>query len=497
VGTKENVAAFDGEEKPLNTANAASLTVVAQALKFFLRIGSQIFVARILFPADYGLVAMAGPLLALIGLIGDLGLSQAIIQKKDLTESDVSTMFWVGAGVNVILCAVAAGCSYGLAWIYHEPRIVGITFALLPVTLISSFSAQQGALLIRRLKFGLLAITDVASGAAGLVAALAVALAGFGYWAIIAGMAAESLVTCAVFWYTSKWKISRPHLNAGTMTMLSAGSHITGYNLANFVTTSLDTFLLGVAHGNVALGLYDKGYKLVTQPLGQVIAPFNRITVPILLRLQDDEPKYADTYLFIVKILTLAVTPGIVVLMFAAGPLTLALLGDKWSSLAPVVAWFGVGALGSILYTSTYWLFVSQHRTKEQLKFVFATSAISTVGFVAGLYWGAQGVAAGGGLSFLLVCVPLTCWGATRRGPVTGRALLAALRPFVLPLAVSIGAVELFTMELVSMSPIVSAAGSVVTAYIAFGLGLLLTGDGRALLGRVWKLKGRVLKRGH
>src|SRR5258708_38087197 len=103
------------------------------------------------------------------------------------------------------------------------------------------------------------------------------------------------------------------------------------------------------------------------------------------------------------RLMLLIGVPAILFAMLMAQPLILLLLGPRWDGVAPVFSWLCIGSLASPIYSSTFWLFTTQERTGRQMTYVAATSAISVMSFIAGLPWGPAGVAAGAGLSFLLV----------------------------------------------------------------------------------------------
>jgi PST family polysaccharide transporter len=241
------------------------------------------------------------------------------------------------------------------------------------------------------------------------------------------------------------------------------------------------------------LGLYDRAYRIVTNPVSQLTTPFGRVALPLLQRLRSDDAKYRSTYLSMVRMAVALGTPAILTVLVFAKPIFLVLLGPRWSAIAPIVTWMCVGALGSTTFASTFWLFASQGRTAEQLRYVTVTSIVSVLGFLAGLPWGAVGVAAGGALSFLFVSTPVICWGATREGAVRPRALLIALGPLALVTLATAGALGAFSV-------LQQAAGrwwlllAPIVAYACFTALLFTFPAGRRMLanvrGMLWLSRG-------
>lgn len=474
--------------------HGSGTTFAAQGAKFLIKLTTQILIARLLLPADYGLVAMVAPILSLSYLMGELGLGQAIVLQSSITPADVSSLFWFSLLLNSLSAAALMLVAPAFAWLYHEPRTVQITLALAPLLPITGLAAQHIALLNRQMRFTALAVLDVIPPAIALAAALTAARSGWGYWSLIAFAAAESISTVVVAWSVSGWRPSRPTRHPQIGRLIRIGGDITGCNLAGYVATSLDNILLGTFKGSVALGLYDRGRKLVMQPLQQLLTPVGRVAIPLLMRLRGDPCRYKGAYLDAVRMMMLAATPGILFTITMARPLIVFLLGPRWEGVAPVFSWLCLGGLASPLYSSMSWLFTTQDQTRRQVAYATQTSVISVLAFVVGLPWGPVGVAAGAALSFVLISTPLVCWGATKRGIVTLFDLIAALLPFVIS-----GGVTAAVLELVQPCAPVHGAGllamSVVLSYGTFVGVLLCLPGGQPIVRRAWHF-GTLLTRG-
>ncbi len=474
-----------------HSVQGSAMTFAAQGLKFLVKIATQILIARLLVPADYGLVAMVAPILALSYLMGDLGLGQAIVIQRDITSTEISSLFWFGLLLNCALAAALMAISPGIAWLYHEPRTMPITLMLAALLPISGLAAQHTALLNRHMRFTVLSALDVVPPTLGLLAGLTAARSGWGYWSLVTVAVAETLSTVVLAWSLSDWRPGWPIRAPGIGRLLRVGWHITGYNLAGYATTSLDNILLGVFQGSAALGLYDRGYKLVTQPVAQLLMPVGRVAVPLLTRLRTDPQRYKRAYVDMLRVMMLVGVPGILFTMIMAQPLVLLLLGRQWEGVAPIFSWLCLGSLASPLYSSTFWLFTTQDQTKRQLCYVAATSVISVVAFIAGLPWGPAGVAAGAGLSFLLISAPLVCWGATKRGMVGPMDLAAALLPLTIAAAATVAALHL-VRESLAVDGAAMLLGAAVLSYAVFVGVLLCLPFGQPVVRRAWHL-GMVL----
>jgi len=464
---------------PAGAALGGIAVVGAQFVKFLIRFGMQVVLARLLLPADYGLIAMVAPVLALVTLIADLGLGQAVILRQTFDDRAISSLFWLGLAVNLALAVLVMAMSPVIAWFYHEPRLISITLALAALIPIASFTIQPSAMLSRDLRFKTLAIIDVVVPFTGAAAGFVAAWAGLGYWALIVSSAVECIMLPVLIWCATSWRPSWPTFERSALSLVRVGGHITGYNLAQYITNTADNVLLAISAGPVPLGLYDKAFKTVTLSTAQIITPINRVIIPLLAK-EPDPSKYAALFLSMVQLMLLAGAPGIIFVGVQANPVMRLLLGENWGGVGPITTWLCLGCLAAPIYASASWLFTSQDRSGQQLRYGAIVSAISLISFIAGIPWGAEGVAAGSGLSLFLISTPYMCYHATKSGPVSIGGLTKALAPL---LTASIGLVIILYAASVSLP---STTGillvELLLSYVWFFAVIVALPDGRKLL---------------
>ena len=218
------------------SARGAARTFVAQMAKLVVQFGTQIVLARLIEPAAFGLVAMAMPLIGFINIFADLGLSQAIIQRRDITRAQLNALFWVNVGFTVCLAAIVAALAPLAAAFYGEPRVAGIVIALSGLLIASGLSLQHMALLSRNLQFGALAAIDIAGPVMASAVGIGAALAGMGYWSLVLMQVANTATLTLLCWVFDDWRPSWPRWEAGTGGMLRVGGHLTGSNMASYLS---------------------------------------------------------------------------------------------------------------------------------------------------------------------------------------------------------------------------------------------------------------------
>src|SRR3984885_2517053 len=160
------------------------LTLTSQGAQFLMQTVSTVVLARLLTPADFGLVAMVSAITGLGQAFADLGLSEATIQRKDITHEQISALFWTNGAIGLALTLITAALAPLLAKFYREPKLIEITLVLSLTFLIGGLRVQADALLKRQMRFSSLAVRDIASSAIGVCVAIVTARAGLGYWVL-------------------------------------------------------------------------------------------------------------------------------------------------------------------------------------------------------------------------------------------------------------------------------------------------------------------------
>jgi PST family polysaccharide transporter len=246
--------------------------------------------------------------------------------------------------------------------------------------------------------------------------------------------------------------------------------------------------IVGLAKGKVALGLYDRSYNLVVRPVNQLLSPVNRIAVPLLSRLLEEPEKYRAVYLQMVRVATILLLPAMLVGISNATLLVRVLLGPHWPDAAPIFSWLCVGGIASGIYTSGYWLLISQNRTRELRHLTLVAAFINLTSFLVGaIFWGVVGVAIGASLSYALLTTPLLLLGATRRGPVQPKDLLFVATPFVFAGIVTY-AVLVFSLRRIPLQGLERLGAITLVSYALVTALCLVSAENRRLFARTREL---------
>ena len=413
------------------SARGGAVTMVTQGVKFVVRMASTIALARLLSPSDYGLIAMVAILVDFVSMFQHMGLSTATVRWPEINHRQVSTLFWLNTVLSIAIMIAVLAFAPLLAWFYNEPRLIAVTACYAVAVFLTGLNIQHEAILARQMRFGTIAAIEITSIVIGLVAAVAAAWYGAGYWALVVNQLVMTLASVIGVWATCRWIPGLPSRNSGIRSLLAYGGNLTGYNVTNYFARNLDNALIGKFWGAYQLGVYSRAYQMLLMPMNQINNPLVAVAVPALSRLTDSPERYRTAYLKILEKIAMITMPGIVFMIAMSDWLILLLLGAKWREAGPIFMLLGIAAVLQPVTKTVPWLFTTQGRTREMLKWGFIGSGIAVTSILAGLPWGATGVAAAYAATDLCISTPLLFWYAGRRGPVRTADFYHTITPSV------------------------------------------------------------------
>jgi O-antigen/teichoic acid export membrane protein len=472
------------------TARGGAVTLLSQALRFVLSTAGTVILARLLTPADYGLIGMVAVVLGFTSMFKDLGLSAATVQRSEVTEKQVSTLFWVNVVLSIAVMMLAIALSPLVAWFFREPRLKSITMVFGPGFFLGGLAVQHEALLKRQMRFVALTVSEIVSICAGLVMAISLALYGAHYWALVFNQLATGLVYLVAVWILCDWRPGWPARYAGVRSMIAFGGNLTGFSVVNYFARNLDNLLIGKVWGSQQLGLYAKAYQLLLLPIDQINTPIAAVAVPALSRLTDAPERYRLAYLRILEKIAILTMPAMAFMVATSDWIVAIVLGPQWTGAARIFALLGISGMIQPVANTTGWLFISQGRTSDMLRWGLMGSGIIVLAIVTGLAWGAVGVAAAYSVVFLCVVTPLLFWFVGRHGPVRSRDFYHSITSASASAVGVLVVVLAIRQALPTMAPAIGLVLSFVAAAAVSLLILLVLPSGRRAL---WDFKMSVL----
>jgi O-antigen/teichoic acid export membrane protein len=455
------------------SVRGGALNVTSQGAQFLIQSVATIALARLLTPADFGLVAMVSTVTGLGQAFADLGLSEATIQRKEISHNQVSALFWINVAIGLGLMIITLMLAPVLARFYREPRLANITILVSLTFLFGAVRAQPDAILKRQMRFAALAIRDVASYALAVPIAIFMAWRGASYWALVALPLILNFNAMASSWLMIKWRPSLPRRNAQVGSMIAFGGNVAASYFIITVSRSADNVLIGRYIGAGPLGLYSRAYNLLMLPVRQLSAPAQSVAVPAFSRTQTDPERFARYYLRAVNLLMWISAPIFGFLFAAARPVIILMLGNQWREAAPVFQILSVCALTQLLLESTIWLFVSRGQSRQLLKLLLVISPIIIASYALGLPFGIKGVALSGSLVLLAILPGMLKF--TFRG--TNLTLQRLGRTLLYPISLSLSSVFLSELALRIINPEL-----IISQLLVVGLTFLVTFSLMALI---------------
>ena len=319
------------------------------AQKWLVRLSGLVTIAvltRLLRPEDFGMVAAASTLLPLLYLLADLGFAAYIVQVPATTPLMLSTGFWFSVSVGVALTGALAAAAPVMALPFGGGGVTDVIRALSVAITLTAASSVPVALLRRRMQFRLLAAQGAAAALVAQAVAIALALLGWGVWALVGQALSAQIVSCLLAWISARWVPSAAFSWPEFRTMASFGSQVLGVELVATIRAWAEAAVVSSVLGIAALGYLNVAQRLVQVVLdltGSAIAP---VTEVAFAKIRDSTPRLRDAYLRALGV-TLAVLPPPLTVVAVAGPLLIPLLfSDAWAPSHPVAQ---VLALASIL----------------------------------------------------------------------------------------------------------------------------------------------------
>ena len=319
--------------------------LLGQAANFVLRLAFLTVMARLLSPEEFGLFAMVTVVTRFYNLFTSAGLSSATIQRVTVTDAQISTLFWINMLIGAVLCALCLATAPALVALFHEPRLMWVTAAMAVGFLVNAAGVQHIALLQRDVRYVTLTSIEVLAQVASMATGIALAVAGFGLWALVASTLVGPCVMTVLAWITTGWIPGRPHRDVEILSMLRFGGVVTIQGALHYVAQNMDKVLLGRFWGADTLGIYGRAYQLVAMPMTQVSAAVGWVAFSALSRIQSDPRRYRSYFLKGYGVVVSLVVPILVFAAVFADDIVRVVLGAQWTDVSLILQLLAPAAL--------------------------------------------------------------------------------------------------------------------------------------------------------
>lgn len=289
-----------------------------------------IIMARLLLPSDYGMIGMLAVFLQISQTFIDSGFSDALIQKKNRTNQDLSTVFYFNIILSIILYFLIFISAPYIANFYHTPKLELLTRIITLNLIIASFSAVHKTILTINIDFKTLSkislIAAIISGGIGIT----MAYQDGGVWSLVVQSLLNTFLITILSYYYIGWYPLRCFSKSSFVGLFNFGYKLLVSRLIHSVYYNLYAIVIGRKFSSVELGYYTRAEQFAILPSSNINAVISRVTFPILSSIQDDDERLALTYRRYIRLASFLIFPLMIGLAAIAEPLISFLLTEKW-----------------------------------------------------------------------------------------------------------------------------------------------------------------------
>ncbi len=370
----------------------------AQGIQFVV----QIVLARLLLPADYGIIALVVIFISVAGVFVQSGLNTALIQKKDATEEDFSSVFYLSLIIAIVIYIILFFSAPFIALFYGIPQITPV-FRVLSVTLIlGSFNSIQNAVVSRKLQFKKLFFSSTGaifvSGAIGIY----MAYTGFGVWALVGQQISNQFFVSLILWFTVKWRPQLLFSLKRVKGLFSFGWKLLVSALLATVYNDLRSLIIGKMFSPAMLGFYNRGQQFPSVIVSNIDGSIQSVMLPVLSSQQENKSRVKDMMRRAIVSSSFAIFPLMVGLAVIAEPLVKFLLTDKWLPCVPFLQLFCVSYSLMPIHTANLQAINALGRSDIFLKLEIIKKIMGLSILAVTLFYGVYAIALGRVLSGII-----------------------------------------------------------------------------------------------
>lgn len=318
-------------------------TFVQRGLQFVIGI----ILARLLFPEQFGLIGMLAIFIAVIQAFLDSGFGAALIQKRDVSQTDTCSVFYFNIVVGLVGAALLSLAAPWIAAFYHQPILTPLTRALSLTLVINAFGMVQKTLLTKHIDFKTQTKVGLISGALSGAAGIALAVQGFGVWSLVVQQVSAAVVSTVCLWAFSSWRPSLVFSFKALGDMFGFGSRLLVSSVLNQIFDNIYLVVIGKLFSATDLGFFTRAKTLNDLPSQTLSSMVARVTFPVFSTIQDDQARLKRGLKKALTALGLVNFPMMIGLAVVAHPLVLVLLTDKWE---PCVLYLQLLCVAGMLY---------------------------------------------------------------------------------------------------------------------------------------------------
>ena len=346
---------------------------------------SGIILARLLTPYDYGCIGMLMIFMLLAESFIDGGFGSALIQKKNPTQTDYSTIFFWNIGLSVVLYAVLYLSAPFIAEFYDIPLLSDVLRIQGIVLFIYAFNIVQRNQLRKKLNFKVLSIVTILTSVTALTVTIIMAYHGFGVWALVAQNILTAAIPALIFWFYVRWRPQWVFSWQSFRELFSFGFYMFLTNMLNQFGQQIQGLLIGKFYNPATMGYYSKANSTERLASTSISKVMSQVTYPLYAEMQDNKAALGDMIKKITLTLSYVTFPLMFILLLCAKPLFILLYSDRWADSVPYFQVLCIAGLAYSLQSVNYQSVAAIGKSRTMFVWTFVKRAVGIVFVVAGL----------------------------------------------------------------------------------------------------------------
>lgn len=313
-----------------HVVRAVGATTAGSGLAKLISLLSTLVLARLLTPADFGLMAIASTVTGFIGFFNEVGIGAAIVQRTDVRDEEINGCFGIAILASTLLCGLAIALSWPTARFFAMPHLQPVLAVLGVGFFFGALNTVPISLLRRELRLQAVLWLGVTSAVLQSLAAIPLAFMGLGYWALVLSFFVGQTVSAIWLWRVVKWRPSLPMRLSEGRALLGYGLNITYTRVLWHLYMNVDKLIVGKFVGEHAVGIYDVSKSLASLPTSQITGVVISIASPVFSRVQADPPRLQAVFLRFTRGVAYLTFPALAGIAVVADQLVFVLLGPQW-----------------------------------------------------------------------------------------------------------------------------------------------------------------------
>lgn len=305
----------------------------AQIIQFVV----QIVLARLLTPADYGIIGLITVFISISLVFAQSGLGQALVQRRNIDNTEFSTVFYFSLVFSIVLYGILFICSPFIAHFYSEPVLTPVVRVLGVTVIIGAINSVQQAYVQKTMQFKRFFWSTLGGTVVSAVIGISMAYMGYGVWALVGQQISNQVVNTLILWFTVKWRPQIVFSIKKAKQLFSYGWKLICSSLLDTIYNNIYSLIIGKFYSSTDLGYYNRGQQFPMLIIQNINSAIDSVLFPVLAEAQDEKSRLKAMVRRSIVTSTFLIFPAMAGLAAVSKPLTIILLTDKWQPAVPFI----------------------------------------------------------------------------------------------------------------------------------------------------------------